>query len=43
MSYAPVESSSDLWLERSNFVGGFLAAVAYGTSFLFLLSLSTST
>ena len=31
MSYAPAgESSQDLWLERSYFVGGFLAAVAYG-------------
>ena len=43
MSYAPAgESSSDLWLERSYFVGGLLAAVAYGTSFPFLLSVITT-
>lgn len=40
MSYAPLgESSSDLWLERSYFVGGLLAAVAYGTPFPFILQL----
>ena len=42
MPYAPAgESSSDIWLERSYFVGGFLAAVAYGASFSFLLPFST--
>ncbi|KAJ3476308.1 hypothetical protein NLI96_g11250 [Meripilus lineatus] len=31
MSYAPPgETAAELWLERSYFVGGFLAAVAYG-------------
>ncbi|EPQ61278.1 hypothetical protein GLOTRDRAFT_125003 [Gloeophyllum trabeum ATCC 11539] len=29
MSYSPQESSAELWLERANFVGGYLGAMTY--------------